>query len=338
MIGPGAIGAFVAARLAAAGHPVTVACRTSRTADEIGARGLVAEDHKGKRTVADVRAVVAPEEAVAEPRIVFLATKAADAAQALATWLPHVPDHAPVVGMQNGIMAETLAPMALGRYVDTVVHFPATLVAPGHSAQTGPGGFEVGIWPADGPAVAAEAHVAQTAELLSLIGPTQTTENIRGAKWTKLIINSCITSLGVMSGETLGELLKSRRARDAFLAITTEGETVGRADGVVFETVQGFHPGRLSVPPGTSFLRRFFLHQALKTLGTRYRRHRSSSLQSLERGGRTEVDFLNGVIVRTGRAHGIGTPANRAVVDVVHDIEAGHATPGPALLERLPLP
>lgn len=335
LIGPGAIGAFIAARLSAQGHRVTVACRTSRTADEIAARGVVAESHDGERAVGDVSALVTPEELTDEPTLVVLATKCGDAAQALATWMPHIGREVPVVALQNGIMVETLAPLAAGRFIDGVVDFPATLVAPGHSQQTGPGGFLLGAWTTEEGATATPAHLKTVARVLQEVAPTDTTDNIRGAKWTKLIINSCISSLGVVAGASLGDLLKDRRARKAFLRINTEGEAVGRADGVTFERVQRFHPARLATPPGTWRLKEVILHQILKGLAARHRRHRSSSLQSLERGGRTEVDFLNGVIVRTGRIHGIGTPVNAAVVDLIHDIESGHAAPGMDRLDRL---
>lgn len=335
VIGPGAIGAYAAARLSALGHPVMVACRTSRTADEIAARGVVAESFRGDRSVGEVGALVTPEELMQDPDMVLLATKCNDAAQALATWLPHLADETPVVGLQNGIMVDILGPLAEGRFIDAVVDFPATHVAKGHSAQTGPGGFLVGAWDTpDGP-TAVPVQVRRAAALLDQVAPTTTTTNIEGAKWTKLIINSCITSLGVIAGVPLGELLRQRAARAAFIRIVTEGDAVGRSSGVRFETIQRFHPTRFAAPPGTSRVKEAMLHQLLKLLASRHRRHRSSSLQSLERGGRTEVDFLNGVIVRRGRAHGIDTPVNAAVVEKVHDIEGGHAEPGIARLAAL---
>jgi len=335
VVGPGALGTFLAARLAANGRPVAVACRTSRTADEIAARGLIAEDHRGRRVVAEVPAVVAPEELQQEPGVVVLATKCGDAAQALATWLPHVPDDAVVVGMQNGLMAETLAPMAPGRYIDTVVHFPAQLEAPGHSLQTGPGGFTVGVWPDPQVGPGTEDQARAVVATLRDAAPTDATDNIRGAKWTKLVVNSCITSLGVVTGRPLGALLKDRRARAAFIGIATEGHRVGIAEGVRFAPVQGFVPQRFSLADRDGGLRRAYLHQLLRIVGARYRRHRSSSLQSLARGHRTEVDFLNGVIVRHGRAHSIETPVDRVVVDIVHDIERGHAESDMGHLDRL---
>jgi 2-dehydropantoate 2-reductase len=149
-----------------------------------------------------------------------------------------------------------------------------------------------------------------------------------GVKWSKLLVNSCMTSLGVVTGQELGDLLRARAAQDAFLRIVEEGHAAGRADGVDFEPVAGFRPGLFAARlPGRRTL--------LSAIARRYRRHRSSSLQSLERGQKTEVDFLNGHIVATGRRTGVPTPVNAAIVDLVHRIEAGRLRPDPAHLEAL---
>lgn len=143
---------------------------------------------------------------------------------------------------------------------------------------------------------------------------------MQGVKWTKLLINSCITSLGAGTGADLGALLHDPRARAAFLDITTEGYRAGRADGVRFEAVAGFRPGLFARPlPGRNLL--------LRLIARRHRRQRSSSLQSLQRGQKTEADFLNGHIVATAAKHGLQAPVNQALVSLLHDIENGRRKP-----------
>jgi 2-dehydropantoate 2-reductase len=73
----------------------------------------------------------------------------------------------------------------------------------------------------------------------------------------------------------------------------------------------------------------------IRLIGFKYRRIRSSSLQSLERGRKTEVDFLNGYICRQGRRHQVLTPVNDAVVEVIHEIEAGTCPISMANLDEL---
>ena len=64
-------------------------------------------------------------------------------------------------------------------------------------------------------------------------------------------------------------------------------------------------------------------HLMIRFIGFKYRRLKSSSLQSLERGKTTEVDYLNGYIVKNGLKYGVNVPVNKAIVDVNHEIEMG---------------
>ena len=340
IVGPGAVGTLLAARLAHAGTDVVLAAR-----DEAGARslraGIEAVAPDGGTVRATPRVVARPEalgagapgarggspDAQVVPRLLVLATKCADAPAALATWLPALPEDAPVVALQNGVLGDPLKALAGPRFLECTVSFPATLAAPGRAVQTGPGGLHLGPWPRATARDEPKA-VRAVAEVLAQAAPVRGTANMQGVKWTKLAANACITSLGVLTGQELGDLLREPRARAAFLAIVGEAHAAGRADGVRFEPVAGFRPGLFAAPlPGRDLL--------LRALGRKYRRHRSSSLQSLERGRRTEVDYLNGHVVATARRHGLAVPVNHAVVQAIHAIEEGRLAPAPDNLDLL---
>jgi 2-dehydropantoate 2-reductase len=325
VIGPGAIGALVAARLAAAGTDVVVACRTADAEADLRRRGVAAIGPDGSRIEARPRVVHRPDELAQPPRMAVLATKCQAAVAALQGWLPVLPEDAPVVAMQNGVMGDALAAVAGDRLVECTVALPATLDAPGVSRQTGPGGFIVGPWPLPRARDEPQAFRA-VAEVLSDAAPVRASGNMLGVKWTKLLINSCISTLGVATGKELGVLLADPVAKQVFLRIVEEGHAAGRADGVRFEAVAGFRPGMFAAPlPGRRVL--------LSILASKYRRHRSSSLQSLDRGQRTEVDYLNGHIVATAGRHRLPAPVNAALLAVVHRIEAGDARPSPVHLQ-----
>jgi 2-dehydropantoate 2-reductase len=327
VVGPGAIGALVAARLAAAGTDVVVACRTADAEAELRRLGLAVVGEGGGRVEARPPAVHRPDEVAAEPRMAVVATKCQAAEAALRTWLPALGEEAPVVVMQNGVMGDRFLPLAGDRLVECTVALPATLEGPGVSRQTGPGHFIIGPWPKPRPADDPAAFKA-VARVLSDAAPVRASANMLGVKWTKLIVNSCITSLGVVAGEQLGVLLREPAAQRAFLRIVEEGHAAARADGVRFEPVSGFRPGMFAARvPGRRLL--------LSVVARRYRRHKSSSLQSLERGKRTEVDFLNGHIVATARKHGLEAPVNEALVAMVHRIEDGVLEPSLENLKRL---
>src|SRR5204863_292966 len=147
-----------------------------------------------------------------------------------------------VVSLQNGVLGDRLKAIAGERLVECTVSFPATLTAPGHSTQTGPGGLHIGPWPRASPRDDPKAFRA-VAEVLAEAAPVAASANMEGVKWTKLAINSCITSLGVLTGCELGPLLARRDARQAFLRIVEEAHAAGTAAGVRFEPVSGFRPG-----------------------------------------------------------------------------------------------
>lgn len=326
VVGAGAIGTILAARLHAAGSEVLVAARDAAGARRL-ADGLRATGPDGSVVASRVPVVLGPDDLASSPRLLVLATKCADAEPALRSWLPHLDDEAPIVALQNGVLGDILKPLAGDRLVECTVAFPATLDAPGQATQTGPGGLHLGPWPKASPRDDPAAFKA-VAQALSPACPVQGSGNMQGVKWSKLAINSCITSLGVLTGVQLGDLLADARARQAFLAIVQEAHAAGRADGVKFEAVNGFRPGLFAAPlPGRDAL--------LRLLARKYRRHRSSSLQSLERGRRTEVDFLNGHIVTTARRHGLAAPVNQAIVEGIHAIEAGRAQPSLDHLDSL---
>ncbi|MGB1698264.1 MAG: ketopantoate reductase family protein [Thermoplasmatota archaeon] len=279
VIGAGAIGAYVAAHLAKE-HEVLVGVRSRASAE------LFEEVEAVGETRAQVRRVVASDPVQSVDGII-VATKTGAMEKVARTWAPWLKGN--VIGIQNGLQ---------DHFPSCIVAFPATRLDAGRSKRTGPGGFYL---PLDAPACF---------DALRLAGPVKRVANMDGIRWTKLLINACATSLGALTGHNLSYLMADRRARDAFLAITREGYAVGLAEGVTFESMHGFHPKRFVSGPS-------FLHHALlRVVGHKQRNHRSSSLQSLERGEATEIDALNGEIVRRGAKHGIPTPFNQRILEL----------------------
>lgn len=332
VVGPGAIGIQLAVRLHRAGHDVRVAVR-DRAASRRLPQPLVAIDADGTRHEADVPPVHKVGGATGQDGL-LLATKCGDAPAALDAWMPALGATGFAVAMQNGLMGDDLAAIAGDRLVECTVAFPATLRGPGVSELTGPGGLIVGAWP--DLRMTAATPVEAAAHVLAEAHPTRVHQNMLGVKWTKLLINSAITGLGAMTGRPLGDLIQDRRARGTFLHIVTEGAAAGAAAGVTFEKVAGFHP-RLATVGRPHRLGLALRHLLLRLLGRRYRRQRSSSLQSLERGRQTEVHHLNGRIVTEAEAHGLDAPVNAAVVRTVASIEGGEARPAPGHLDGLPV-
>lgn len=279
VIGAGAIGAYVAAHLASE-HEVLVGVRSRASAE------LFEEVEAVGETKAKVRRVVATDP-VQSVDGVIVATKTGAMDKVARTWAPWLQGN--VIGIQNGLQ---------DRFPSCIVAFPATRLDAGRSERTGPGGFYLAL---DAP---------PCFDALKLAGPVHRVGNMDGVRWTKLLINACATSLGALTGHNLSYLMADRRAREAFLAITREGYAVGLAEGITFASMHGVHPKRLDTGPA-------FLHHALlRIVGYKQRNHRSSSLQSLERGEATEISALNGEIVRRAKKHGIPVPVNALILEL----------------------
>ena len=137
-----------------------------------------------------------------------------------------------------------------------------------------------------------------------------------------MIINACITSMGVLSGLGLGVMLKSSRARNIFI-------------GVMKEAMQVADAMELTVPPfaekldyysfikGNHIFAKLKRHALIRIIGFKYRRLKSSSLSSLRRGKPTEIDYFNGFIADKGSEFSVPTPLNSRIVVMIKQIEQG---------------
>jgi 2-dehydropantoate 2-reductase len=188
---------------------------------------------------------------------------------------------------------------------------------PGRVEMTSGGGFIVGNWNRE-----PDEKIEQLAMILRHVAVTGTTRDILPELYSKLIINACTTTLGVICGRYLGDMLVVRKIRNLAIEVIREAVAVAGAMGI-------------SVPPGAggkldyykflssgplSGLKR---HLTIRVIGMKYRKLKSSGLQSLERGRRTEVDNYNGYLVEKGRELGVATPVNEQLTLMVREIEQG---------------
>ena len=169
------------------------------------------------------------------------------------------------------------------------------------------------------------------------------TQNLAGARWSKLALNCAVSALGTIAGERLGPLVRVRRYRRLALEAMTECVDVARAEGVRLEKVAGTldlewialsEADRAS--RGSAALTA--KHALLLAVGLRYRRMRSSMLAAIERGRTPAIDFLNGEVVARGKKHGVATPANERIVECVWDIAKGRKQSSRETLDQVCAP
>lgn len=317
VVGAGAIGGVTAAFIEQAGYDLELVCKHRALADKINAEGLKITGIKGDcqvkmRTVAKIPDLSGPKD------LVLLATKANDCVAAAQDLIPFLKPDSAVVSLQNGISEHALADV-LGkeRVIGCVVGWGASHYTPGELEVTSEGEFVIGAFDRR-----PDGRLAFIQQVLNSVNPARISNNIMGELYAKLIINACINSLGVVAGARLGRLLADKSARTIFILLMREALAVAEAMDIEVEPAAG---GKLNY---YTFLREGMWanikrHLTIRLIGFRYRRIKSSSLQSIERGRRTEIDFLNGYICDHGKKHRVPTPVNDAIRKMVHEIEAG---------------
>lgn len=322
VIGAGAVGGITAALLKRKGNDVTIVAKYREYADRISGTGLKLSGRCGEMTVR-VPAFATVEEIKEKKDIILLAVKANDMAEVAGQSLPLLKSDGYMISMQNGICEYELASIAgEGRTAGCVVGWGATMTSQGDLQMTSAGDFIIGYLRRE-----PDDDLRTLASLLGSVVPVKMTANIVGHRYSKLIINSCITSMGAISGLYLGEMLRRERMRHVFINIIREAVAVARAMKIKLEVFGG----RLDFE---KFIEKEGVLADLKRdlmiriIGFKYRRLKSSSLQSIEKGKPSEIDYLNGFIVTEAAKHNIPVPVNAKIVEIIKHIEKGELRMG----------
>lgn len=314
IIGAGAIGGISAALMKEKGYDVTLVCKHQEIADIAGGRGLHITGVCGEHTVS-LKAVTDLAELQGEFDIAIIATKAYDMPACAKELLSFLKEDSLVLSFQNGICTDDLA-LIVGqeRTVGCVIGWGATMLEAGELEMTSKGEFIIGRIKGD------QSKLSGIKAALDQIVPTEIRADIYAELYSKLIVNSCITSLGAICGLRLGRMLKMRQARSIFIAIIREAMQVANALAL---NVPPFG-GKLdyqSLIAGNGILDSARRHVMIYAVGLKYRSLKSSSLQSLERGRPTEIDYFNGFIARKGDEVGVDCPVNHRLVTMIKEIE-----------------
>jgi 2-dehydropantoate 2-reductase len=308
IIGAGAVGGVIAALLSRAGHEVEVTARGDNL-EAIRTGGLRLTGAWGEHTAP----VLAGGRLSRSPDLAIVATKATDAERALrdnAEWLSGIP----VVVVQNGMRGVTTARAVL-RHSDVIgglAMFAASYLGPGQVSVTTAGATYLGN---DDPGL----EVQYAAGILGAAMPVTVTHNFAGAQWSKLVVNQ-INALPAITGLSVQATIADRRLRRVLTKSMQEAVRVSLASGVRFARLQGLSHGLLAL------FRRLPapLAQALPLM-MKWRMgstpNPGSTLQSIRRGQKTEIDYLNGAVVEAGRGVSVPTPVNAAITAMVHEVE-----------------
>jgi 2-dehydropantoate 2-reductase len=205
-----------------------------------------------------------------------------------------------VATVQNGLGNEE----AIAKYAERVIRgttFPAgKLVEPGHVQWDVKGDTTLGPFE---PQPAPLAEIERLAEACTQAGmPTAAVRDARGPQWRKVIFNAATNPVGALTRLTHGRVCEDPGLRRLVTGLVDEGKAVAAAQGIELDA----DPEELidhAAKPEVAY------------------DHKASMLQDVETRRPTEIDYLNGGIVRFGREHGVLTPLNRAIWSLVKGLE-----------------
>lgn len=315
VVGAGAIGGITAALLKKNGYDVEIIVRQKDYASQISGEGIEVTGYCGNFRVR-LPAYSSFSEITGKKDVILHATKATDIVESSGSAMAILKDNGYVVSLQNGICEDILASVfGKDKIIGCVTGWGATMISHGRFDMTSGGDFIIGYpWRPPDP------FLDELARVLSSIVPVRITDNIIGHLYSKMMINSCISSLGAMCGLYLGDMLKIKKVRMIFIEIIREAVAVAEAAKIKIEVFGG----RLDFSKfidGSGPIDNMRRHLMIRLIGFKYRRLKSSSLQSIIRGGRSEVDFFNGYIAAKGRESNIPVPVNSGIVEIIHEIE-----------------
>jgi 2-dehydropantoate 2-reductase len=209
-----------------------------------------------------------------------------------------------VCSVQNGVGNEE----AIAEHVERVIRgttFPAgRLVEPGHVQWDVKGDTTIGPFEARPAPMEAVERLADACTRAGM--PTEAVADARGPQWRKLIFNAATNPIGALTGLTHGRVCEDPALRALVSALVDEGKAVAAAQRIELdedpETLIDY-----AARPDVAY------------------DHKASMLQDVEAGRETEIDFLNGGVVRFGREHGVPTPLNDALTALIKGVERSWA-------------
>lgn len=290
VMGAGAVGCYYGGMLARAGHDVTLIGRPNHV-DAIQRDGLLLDTQSFKEQVR-LQASTEPS-AVAGATLVLFCVKSTDTESAAAAIRPHLLPGALVLSLQNGVdnAVRLQAALPAQEVAASVVYVATEMPGPGHVKHNGRGEL----------VIAASPSSAEAAALLIAAGvPTDISTNVMGALWAKLILNCAYNALSAITQQPYGQLVQGEGVQDVIRDLVNECLAVAQADGITV--------------PGDVW-------QAVERIAQTMPQQLSSTAQDLARGKRSEIDHLNGYVLRRGEVLGIATPVNRVMHTLVKLLE-----------------
>jgi 2-dehydropantoate 2-reductase len=300
ILGAGALGCALGGVLTEGGHEVWLINRNADHEAVMNSRGLILREGGVDRTVKVLAAAQAQAAGVVD--LVLVLVKSFHTAQAMQAATSLLGPDTVVLSLQNGLGHEDVLASIVGRerLLAGKTYAGGSAFAPGH-VIIGTKGKDTHIGELDG---RLSPRVQRIADVFNAAGlETHVSDNIVGTMWDKLLINVATGALTGITGLTYGELYQRPELEACGVAAVAEAMAVAQRSGIRLSITQPIDAWRKA---GAGLPYEF----------------KTSMLQSLEKGSVTEIDFVNGAVVRGGLRYGVPTPVNDTLVACIKGLEA----------------
>ncbi|HZU91815.1 MAG TPA: 2-dehydropantoate 2-reductase [Stellaceae bacterium] len=346
VVGAGAIGGYTGGHLAHNGFDVTLIDPWPQHIEAIRRDGLAVEGVTAEEFIRvrpkTLHLTEAQSLAKEKPiDIAFVSVKSYDTEWATLLIGQYLAPTGYVVSLQNCINEERIAAIVgWGKTVGAIAAIlSAELYAPGRIRRTGaksPPGHEVyrvgevhgGLTP----------RIEELGAMLRTVDTCKVTDNLWGERWSKLCVNGMHNGVSAASGLNGNDMRQDQRIRRLIIRLGGEAVRVGQAQGYQLEDIAGQNAdtlARAAEGDAAALEEVEALMLALRNSQQRSEHQRPSMGQDMQKGRRTEIDFINGVIVARGKEIGVPAPTHEKLIAAIKKVELGQAAPSPELLYAL---
>lgn len=315
VVGAGAVGGVIGAMLAEKGYDVEIAKRYNSTITLDNYTAIEITGLFGNRNTL-VKSVNGVTNFTSKKDIIFILTKAYDAPKVAEQCLNYLTPNGIIISSQNVMNIENMVKVVgQDKLFGLIVNWSANKVNKAKIEVVKTGNMIIGSFDDK-----SDAYLAVIQRILSNVAPTEISRNIVGEIWCRTIINSCISSVGALTGVNLGKFMLMPGTHKLFTNIIKEAMQLANAIKVKVKNYGSLDYYQFVKPGLRSYIMREKIFRHMRKQNSRFV---SSCQRAIENNKKSEIDYLNGYFVKLASKLGMTVPTNKRVYDMVLEIERG---------------
>lgn len=315
IVGAGAVGGVICAMLAEKGYDVEVAKRYNSDIVLDDYIGLEIVGKFGNRNIL-VKAVNGVDSFTTKKDVIFVLTRAYDAAEVAKQCLPYLTENGIIISSQNVMnVEEMISVVGADRLFALIINWSATRFNKAKMEVTKSGNMIIGNF-----GDKSQTYLEVMQRILSNIAPTEISSNIIGDIWSRTIINSCISSVGALTGVNLGRNMMVNTTNKIFKNIIFESMNLANNLKVEVKNYDALNYYDFTAGGFKAWRYRNAMLRRLKKQNAHFV---SSCQRAIENNQKCEIDYLNGYFVKLGNKYNLSVPTNHRVYDMVKEVESG---------------